>query len=448
MPSLRTGLTVLSFALVLSIQAQAGAAQPLGLLQGYISARESDHQLRAARSQTDSVKERESQALARLRPQLSLSSSRYKVWQEQDSNGLALPRQSYVSESDSLGMRQALYQPRLTAALEQERAVGLSADADLQEQEQALADRYMSAYLNVLLLEEQLMLLRRQRESVAVQLDATEKAFAAGSGIRTDIIETQAQLDKLTASELQSRQALELARFEMQTLLGAEVVQITPLAVSAFNPDMLAPQELSLWLARSESQAPRMLSRKARLTASEIAASAVRYEGYPAIDLVVQTSRSSSDDAYNVNSATRQSAVGITLNIPLYTGGAIGSRTRQTAADLVTAQEQLEQTRKQLALQVRQQYFAVKEGIEMIGALQQAKLSADQALAANVQSFRAGARRSLDVLAAEQRQLQAALDLSKARYQALLAWVRLHALVGAANEDLMRRINAWFVVAS
>jgi outer membrane protein TolC len=49
------------------------------------------------------------------------------------------------------------------------------------------------------------------------------------------------------------------------------------------------------------------------------------------------------------------------------------------------------------------------------------------------------------VLAAEQRQLQAALDLSKARYQAILAWVRLHGLVGGADERLMRQLDQWFV---
>jgi TolC family type I secretion outer membrane protein len=345
-----------------------------------------------------------------------------------------------------LGLRQALYQPRLTAALTQARLAGQGAKADYVDQEQALADRYLGGYLNLLLTEEQLTLVSRQRESVAVQLDATQKAFVAGSGTRTDIIETQAQFDRLMASELQARQAVELARFEMQTLLGKPVQAVQPLSISVFSPESLSPGQLSEWLLRLERQSPRLISRKARLEASEVAAGAAKLEGYPTLDLVVQTSRSSSDDAYNVNAATRQNAVGIMFSLPIYTGGAVSSRVRQTAFDLITAQEQLEQARKQLELQLRQQYFAVKEGIEMIGALVLAKASADQALSANVQSFRAGARRSLDVLAAEQRQLQAALDLSKARYQALLAWVRLHGLVGGADERLMRQLDQWFVL--
>ena len=432
---------------ILSIPAQSMAADTLGLLEGYQAARINDHQLKAAQAQTRSVLENEAQARARLLPQVNLSSTRYKVWQQQDSNGLSLPSQTYLSESDSIGLRQAIYQPRLSAAVSQARLAGQGAQADYIDQEQALSDRFVSGYVNLLLSAEQQVLLARQRESVSVQLDATQKAFQAGSGTRTDIIETQAQLDRLLASELQARQSVEVSRFELQTLMGSPVQSVWPLSVAAFKPAQLNPGMLADWLSRLEGNSPRLLSRKARVEASEVSAGAARFDGYPTLDLVVQTSRSSSDDAYNVNSATRQNAVGVALTIPLYTGGALGSRTRQTAADLVAAQEQLEQTRKQLELQVRQQYFAVKEGIEMIGALEQAKVSADQALAANVQSFRAGARRSLDVLAAEQRQLQAALDLSKARYQAILAWVRLHALVGAANEDLMRRINAWFVVA-
>ena len=444
-PGLAFATLTVAISLALHVS-PAAASTPLSLIEGYRTALSNDHQLRAAKSQTDSVLENEAQAKARLLPQVSLSSTRYKVWQQQDSNGITLPSQSYVSESDSLGLRQALYQPRLTSAVRQAQVVGKGALADYQDQTQGLADRYLGAYLNLLLTQEQLILLRRQKESVAVQLDATQRAFAAGSGTRTDIDETRAQLDRLTASELQAKQAVDLARFEMQTLLGLEVQQVVGLSVSRFNPTALGPGELSAWIGRMEAQAPRLLARKARLEASEITASAVKFEGYPAVDLVVQTSRSSSDDAYNVNSSTKQSAIGLTLSVPLYTGGALTSRARQTAADLTTAQEQLEQTRKQLELQIRQQYFAVKEGIEMIGALIQAKASADQALLANVQSFRAGARRSLDVLAAEQRQLQAALDLSKARYQALLAWVRLHGLVGAADESLMQQLNQWFVL--
>ena len=434
------------FLMTLVSMPKAFGSSPLGLLEGYQLARQTDHQLRAAQSQTQSVQENEAQARARLLPQVSLSSTRYKVWQQQDSNGISLPRQDYLSESDSLGLRQALYQPRLTAALTQARLAGQGAKADYVDQEQALADRYLGGYLNLLLTEEQLTLVSLQRESVAVQLDATQKAFVAGSGTRTDIIETQAQFDRLMASELQARQAVELARFEMQTLLGKPVQAVQPLSISVFSPESLSPGQLSEWLLRLERQSPRLISRKARLEASEVAAGAAKLEGYPTLDLVVQTSRSSSDDAYNVNAATRQNAVGIMFSLPIYTGGAVSSRVRQTAFDLITAQEQLEQARKQLELQLRQQYFAVKEGIEMIGALVLAKASADQALSANVQSFRAGARRSLDVLAAEQRQLQAALDLSKARYQALLAWVRLHGLVGGADERLMRQLDQWFVL--
>ncbi|MEY3572525.1 MAG: hypothetical protein RJA77_440, partial [Pseudomonadota bacterium] len=141
------------FLMMLVSMPKAFGSPPLGLLEGYQLARQTDHQLRAAQSQTQSVQENEAQARARLLPQVSLSSTRYKVWQQQDSNGISLPRQDYLSESDSLGLRQALYQPRLTAALTQARLAGQGAKADYVDQEQALADRYLGGYLNLLLTE-------------------------------------------------------------------------------------------------------------------------------------------------------------------------------------------------------------------------------------------------------------------------------------------------------
>ena len=425
------------------------AAEPLGLLQGYRLAIQNDHQLRAAQAQASGVQESIEQAQSRLGPQVNLSSSRYKLWQQRSDNGVQQPSQNYVSENDGLSLRQPIYQPRLRAGLEQARYSGEGAMADLADQRQALADRYTSAHVSLLLAQEQLVLLTRQRESTAVQLDAAKKAFAAGAGIRTDIDETQAQLDRLDASLLQARQAVKLASFELETLVGQAVLAgVTALSLQRFDPAKVNPGPLESWLERAMRESPRLKSRLARTQTAQVAAGAAKYDGYPTLDLIAQVTRSSSDDAYFVNSQSRSNAIGLSLTVPIYAGGAVSSRERQTAAELTAAQEQQEQARKQIELQIRQQLFAVTEGIEMIAALEQAKRSADQALLANVQSFRAGSRRSLDVLNAEQRQLQAALDLSKARYQTLLAYIRLHVVAGVANEDLMRQVNEWFAVGS
>jgi outer membrane protein/protease secretion system outer membrane protein len=78
-----------------------------------------------------------------------------------------------------------------------------------------------------------------------------------------------------------------------------------------------------------------------------------------------------------------------------------------------------------------------------VQALEQAVRSADQLLISSQRSFQAGVRTRLDILNAEQQAGQARRDLAQARFQYLLARVRLKALAGSMRVDNIDEINAW-----
>jgi protease secretion system outer membrane protein len=84
--------------------------------------------------------------------------------------------------------------------------------------------------------------------------------------------------------------------------------------------------------------------------------------------------------------------------------------------------------------EVRKTYFLLKEGLARVAALETASASAQLVVIANQKSFQAGVRTTLDILAAEQRVMQVALDLAEARAQCLNAWIRLKALVDEVDE--------------
>ena len=56
-------------------------------------------------------------------------------------------------------------------------------------------------------------------------------------------------------------------------------------------------------------------------------------------------------------------------------------------------------------------------------------------------SVLAGVRTQVDVLNADQQRMQVVRDLAQARYSAIAALVKLHALVGEADEALVARLN-------
>jgi outer membrane protein TolC len=134
-----------------------------------------------------------------------------------------------------------------------------------------------------------------------------------------------------------------------------------------------------------------------------------------------------------VNSITTNRTVGVQLTVPIYQGGAIDSRERQAVAQVREAEAQLELAQHRVRQEVQQAYFAVKESLDRMEALELAVQSAAQVVVANEQSFKAGLRTTLDIVAAQQREAQARLDLQSARLDLVMGRVRLDVSVGEVD---------------
>lgn len=410
------------------------AAHALDLLQAYQLAQQHDARLRAARAATDAQRERLPQAQAQLRPQVSFTASRlYNDLTRTSANLLGQPvtlDERYWSQNITLTLRQPLYRPALQAALESAQAQVADAEAVLRAEENNLLARVAAAYFDVLLAQDQLELILVQRRTLQTQADAAQKALVAGTGTRTDIDDIQARLDLLGADELRARQQIDFARRQLEVITGALPSAPRGLDHERLQLAPLQPAELQAWLQRAEDQSPELAALRARRDAAakelERAAAAHR----PTVDALAQITRSASENVTTPSSRYTNRALGVQLNVPLYTGGYIDSTVRQARAELTRAEENLEAARRELAVRVAEQHRLVLEGRQRIEALLRARASATTALRSSEASLRAGVRTVLDVLDAQQRLQLLERDLRSARYQTLLAQLRLLVLVG------------------
>ena len=128
-------------------------------------------------------------------------------------------------------MRQPLYRPQLTAQYQIAQAQVADAEAGLQQEEQSLFVRVSTAYFDALLAHDQLALVLAQQKAFTTQLDVARKAFAAGSGIRTDIDEAQARLDMNLAQETEAREFVSYTRQQLQTLVVEPVGDLSNLNI-------------------------------------------------------------------------------------------------------------------------------------------------------------------------------------------------------------------------
>ena len=164
----------------------------------------------------------------------------------------------------------------------------------------------------------------------------------------------------------------------------------------------------------------------------------------PTIDVVASYAQSDAGASSlgSGRSETTVRTIGLELQVPIFQGGLVSSRTREAAALLNKADADLDDARRTAALAARESYLGVVNGMAQVKALEAARVSSQSALDANKLGYEVGVRINIDVLNAQSQLADTEQQLAKARYDTLIAQLRLKAAAGALGEDDIEQINA------
>ena len=143
----------------------------------------------------------------------------------------------------------------------------------------------------------------------------------------------------------------------------------------------------------------------------------------------------------SIPTASSISSIGVQLNIPIFTGYAISSQVTQAVTLEEKARVDLDSARRNAAQGARTAYLGVQSGLSQVRALEAAERSSLMALEANKLGYEVGVRINIDVLNAQQQLYSTRRDLAKARYDTLLAGLKLKAASGALSEADLVEIN-------
>lgn len=419
----------------------------LDLLKSYRLSLEQDAGYQASRAETAASRELVPQARAQLLPNLSSNLSRSKNQTNSETPGFLGARNSssyeYLSSSYALTLRQPLYRKYNFAQYQQAQSQVESAEAVLDKSLQDMLVRLCGAYFEALMAQDQLSLVLAAKDAYAGQLQAAKRTFEAGQGTRTDIDDAQARYDMALAQELEASQNVGHTRRQLQVIINQPVdslARLKPERMQLMPPLPASPEE---WIARGEEINADLRAMRANIASANQELEKARAGHMPTVDLLVQRSRSLSENQVTINQFYLTSQVGLQVNIPIYAGGYISSQIRQALANLEKYQQQYEARRREIDLQIRKEFQNVAEGVLKVKAQEQAERSSDQALYSNQKGYQAGTRTLIDILNAQQQRMNVRRDLAQARYQYLMARVRLQGLVGSLDEDEIKLINSW-----
>jgi len=420
------------------------------LVEVYRMALSSDPQFQQVAANKRAVLEERPQALANLLPQVNLSAEISGTSSERtgsnsfsfdnDGNQLRLTETNSDGRAYNLNLSQPIFHGDRYFRLKQADNSIKQADAELSAAQIDLALRVSSTYFNVLAAVDNLSFAEAEKRSLSRQLEQAKQRFEVGLTAVTDVQEAQAGYDRAVADEIRAINEIDNAREALREITGEYLQDLEGLteAMPMVSPD---PADIDSW---SNTAVSSNLDVVAAIHAVDIARDEIKVQqsGHlPTVDLTARRSFNKSDT--NGDSENTNDSIGLQLNLPLYSGGAVSSRTRATRERLQQQLEILEQIRRQAHRQARESYLGVMSGISQIKALEQAVLSSEVALDATRAGFEVGTRTAVDVVQSERATFQARRDLSRARYDYIVNTLNLKKAAGILTIDDIEQINQW-----
>jgi protease secretion system outer membrane protein len=448
MRSIKTKLArALACALVAGAGLQALPASALGLLQAYQAALANDPTYREAIQ--DAAAGRENRILGRsaLLPNVSASYSANKNYADlvqRTASGLRIPSEpEYISRVANIQLRQPLFSLDALARYKQGAAQTDYSEEQFRLRTHEMILRVVGAYVEALYAREQVRLSTVQRDMYAEQRAVNDKLFAKGEGTKTDMLETQARLDLAEAQLLEAKDNAQTALATLSGIVGQNVDSLGELG-DTFRLAPLSEGGFEEWRKLALENNPDLLSQTFAIEAARQEVNKSKAGHYPRVDLVASVSK---NDAETLNTYTQESknrAIGIQISVPLYAGGQVNAITRQAVAGMEKARAEYQVKSDKVMVELRKQYAALVSSAARIQALDKAVSSARLLVTATEQSIKGGVRINLDLLNAQQTLYTSQRDQAQARYNYLLALLRLRAAAGTLGENDVRDIAAYF----
>ncbi|MBL8519677.1 MAG: TolC family outer membrane protein [Betaproteobacteria bacterium] len=417
--------------------APAWAADLLGVYRDALS---QDPVYASARAAFEAAKETAPQARAGLLPSVSLDAAYNRNQRKVEGFG----QTDFNSNSYTLRLSQPLFRMQNWIAFDQAGMQVQQAEAVFADASQNLIVRAAQAYFDVLLARDNVNFSAAQKKAISEQLAQAKRNFEVGTATITDTYEAQAKYDLAVAKEIADLADLEIKQRALQQLIGKSPTALSPLVEKPVL-SMPAPADMEEWVKASGEASPTVAQLR---LASEIAKKEVERAQaghFPTVDLTGSYGNSNSPGSIvpptGPNFDTKAGTISLVLNIPIFSGGGTQSRVKQALSNRERAAQDLENSARTVAQNVRQNYLGVTNGVQQVKALEAALVSSKSSLDATVLGKDVGVRTNVDVLNAQQQLFQAQRDLQQARYATILAQLRLKAAAGRLKEDDLSEVN-------
>lgn len=412
----------------------AGPALTEDLIQIYDMAVQSDPLLAEAGENLNSTREVKPQARSLLLPTFGVAGSYdYATTKNRTGNQRGL----------TAALTQSIYNRGNWIQLDQSEDTIARAEAQYSDSQIELMVRTTEAYFNVLRAADAVRVQEALQRANERQLEQSKQRFDVGLVAITDVNESQAAYDRSRADVITAKNVLNNQWEALRRIIGPVNV---PLARLGDRLPLTPPQpsNIDVWADTAIKNNYGVIAAREATKVAKKQIEIERSGHFPTLDIQAGYSvNRASEDLRSSLTDANEGFVSLNLNIPLYQGGFVTSKTRQAGYDFRAAQDRLDQARREVLNNVKDAFRGILSSISDVQARQAAVVSARSALESTQAGLEVGTRTQVDVLNAQQRLFQSEFDYLDSRYKYIINGVKLHQATSTLNRGVLVKGNAW-----
>lgn len=418
-------------------------AQSLSLLAAYEAALQNDPIYRSAYHENEAGEQAEVIGRASLLPTLTATHTQNKNSGTQD-RGSGSESLNFDGQVSMLTLRQPLFNMEAVAGYQQGKARADSSRSKFAGHGQQLVVRLVEAYLEVLLAQDHLKLAETQRNALEELKHVNERMLQKGEGTTTDVLETQSKYALAEAKLIEAKDELEIAQLKLEAIIGQKITGLDRLSDS-FSTKAFQLSDFDSWQVLALEQNAELVTQRHNVASGKEEIKKNRAGHMPRVDLVASLQKNKRGSFIAQQLDAEFGTIGVEVNMPLYSGGRVSALTTQAVANHSRAEADLDAITDKVLVDLRKQYNLLISGIKRIESLQLAVQSAELLVDATQKSIRGGIRINLNLLDAQQQLHTARRDLAQARYNYLLAYLRLQLAAGTLALNDLQNIAKYFI---
>ncbi|MCO6553651.1 MAG: outer membrane channel protein TolC [Gilliamella sp.] len=412
------------------------------LIQVYEQAKETNPDLRSSLSEKNKAYAAISGSRASLLPQVGLSASYGVTHGRRDTSGV----KSKSGNLYQVALSQSIFNFSNWKALDITKKQASIADIAYQYQGQTLILNTSVAYFNVLKALDALSFIDAQKKAIGRQLEQTRQQHQVGLVAITDVQNAQANYDLTVAQQVNALNDLNNAIEALRQVSGRFYSSLASVNTNTFKTE--SPAQISALLKQSEKSNLNLLTMRLNQDIAREQIKLSQAGHLPTASLDASTNLNKTDRYGNSvgtgahgKSYSGNNYVGVSVNLPIFSGGATMSKVEQAQQNYVSFSEKLESTNRGVINQVRSSYNNISSSISAIKAYQQAVVSAQSSLEATNSEYQAGTRTIVDVLNATTQLYSSKRNLSDAKYNYLTSLLQLKYAVGTLTANDLVYLN-------